>query len=29
MSLTFNPLLDPLREQPRFRAVEQALKFPG
>ena len=22
------PLLDPLREEPRFQAIERALKFP-
>jgi len=23
-----DPLLDPLRREPRFQAIEQALKFP-
>ena len=24
-----DPLLDPLRKEPRFQAIEQALKFPN
>jgi hypothetical protein len=26
--LKMDPLLDPLRENPRFQAIEQQLKFP-
>jgi hypothetical protein len=26
--LKTDPLIDPLRQEPRFRAIEQALKFP-
>ena len=26
--LKMDPLLDPLRKEPRFQAIEQALKFP-
>jgi len=24
-----NPLLDPLRNEPRFQAIERALRFPN
>jgi len=27
--LKTDPLLDPLRNEPRFQAIERALKFPG
>jgi hypothetical protein len=26
--LKVDPLLDPLRKEPRYRAIERALKFP-
>jgi tetratricopeptide (TPR) repeat protein len=29
VTLKTDPLLDPLREQPRFQALERSLKFPG
>ncbi len=29
VSLKTDPLLDPLRKEPRFRAIERALKFPS
>lgn len=28
IQLKTDPLLDPLRKEPRFRAIERALKFP-
>jgi hypothetical protein len=27
--LKTDPLMDPLREEPRFQAIERALKFPN
>jgi hypothetical protein len=27
--LKTDPLLDPLRKEPRFQAIERALKFPN
>ncbi len=26
--MTFDPLLDPIRQEPRFQAIERELKFP-
>jgi hypothetical protein len=28
VELKTDPLLDPLRQEPRFRAIERELKFP-
>jgi hypothetical protein len=28
-SLKTAPLMDPLRQEPRFQAIERALRFPG
>ena len=27
-NLKLDPLIDPLRQEPRFQAIERALKFP-
>jgi hypothetical protein len=29
VTLKTDPLLDPLRQEPRFQAIERELKFPG
>ena len=29
VDLKTDPLMDPLREEPRFRVIERALKFPN